>query len=105
MNSPLVLEILLDSSDILRSAEISPVIFIRRKRDDILPRRSQSQVRRDNREPSIFRHHRQKARRNNVHTRKGQRLRLLARSNQLGSSIAPRLPPAQSKLLIEQQVS
>src|ERR1700691_3997049 len=89
---------------ILRTPHIPQIIFIRAKPKNIFSLRRQPQVSRNDRERAIFRHHRQEPRRNHVHTRKTQRLRLLTTSNQLRNSVASRPPSGKLHVLVEQQI-
>src|SRR5579864_1706743 len=61
---------------VFRLAEIAPVIFICTKGDNFFFLLCQPQIRRDDRENTIFGHRREQARRNHMHAAKGQRFRL-----------------------------
>src|ERR1700693_4011674 len=77
MSSPqqnFFLQILGSLSHVVRPAKIAPIIFIGAKGENLFSLGRKAQIRVDDGESALFRHHRQKTRRNNVDARERQRL-------------------------------
>jgi|ERR1700722_7587605 len=66
------LQILGDLSHVVRSAEITPIILIGPKGKNLFSLRGKAQIRVDDGESALFRHHREKIRGNNVDARERQ---------------------------------
>src|ERR1700682_3957173 len=84
----ILLEVLSRLRHILGPSEIPPIIIIGAKAEDFFSVSSQAQIGVDDGKNSVFTHHRKKARRNYVDSRKSQRLHLLGGLNKFGFLVA-----------------
>src|SRR6185295_5209824 len=92
-------------NQVLRPAQVAPIVFIGAKSENLLTARGKIQIGVDDRENPFLRHHRKQTRREDLDAGKRQRLQLLRKTNKFRLLIRAGSPAAKLIVLIEEQVS
>jgi CubicO group peptidase (beta-lactamase class C family) len=100
-----LLQILFGLPEVLRLAEIAPIILVRAESADSLALASEPKVSADDRKDSVFSHLFQQSRRNDVDPGKCQGLEILRRRCDFVGRFSPGAPAAQPPLPVEQQLA